>query len=54
MTIYELNKNSEAYSFNTTGMANYRVQLAVPSIIIIILFLKKLTNKYTKKLGIFS
>jgi len=42
------------HSFSTTGMANYRVQLAVPlSIknnfnIIIILFSKKLTNKYTK------
>jgi len=46
------------HSFNTTGMANYRVQLAVPpsiknNLIIIILFTKKLTNKYTIKLGIF-
>jgi len=45
------------HSFNATGMANYRVQLAVPLqlkitiIIIIILILfskKKLTNKYTR------
>jgi len=47
------------HSFNTTGMANYRVQLAVPLqliiiIIIIIVFSKKLSNKYTKKLGIFN
>jgi len=45
------------HSFNTTGTANYTVQLAVPPsttviiiiIIIIMLFLKTLTNKYTKK-----
>jgi len=48
------------HSFNTTAMANYRVQLAVtPSItiiiiIIIILFSKKLTNKYTRNLRIFN
>jgi len=44
------------HSFNTKGTANYRVQ--APStdnnIIIIIVFLKKLTNKYTKNLGIFN
>jgi len=45
-------------SLNTTGMANYRVQLAVPPsiknvtiIIMVILFLKKVN---TKKLGIFN
>jgi len=47
------------HSFNTTGTENYRVQLAVPpstnnnhnhnNIVF-----KKLTNKYTKKLGIFN
>jgi len=48
------------HSFNTTGTANYRIQLAVPpSIKITIIanhycFQKKLTNKYTKKLGIFN
>jgi len=45
------------HNFNTTVMENYRVQLAVPLkiaiIIIIILFSKKSANKYTKKLGIF-
>jgi len=42
------------HSFNTTGTANYRVKLAVPpstnnynNIVF-----KKLTNNYTKKLGI--
>jgi len=43
------------HSFNTTGMANYRVQLAVPSSTNHnhnnIVFFFKLTNKYTKKLG---
>jgi len=47
-------------SFNTTGMANYRVQLAVPpstknnynnQIIIIAFSKKKLTNKCTKKIS---
>jgi len=49
------------HSFNTTDTANYKAQLAVPPstkiaiIIIIMLFSKKkLTNKYTKKLGIFN
>jgi len=47
------------HSFNTTGIANYRIQLAVPPstkiiIIVIILFSKKSTNKYAKKLGIFN
>jgi len=54
------------HSFITTGTANYRIQLrsSAPStknnyciIIIIIIMLfskKKLTNKYTKKLGIFN
>jgi len=50
------------HSFNTTGTANYRIQLVGPLqlkitiiiIIIIILFSKKLTNKYTKQLGIFN
>jgi len=40
------------HSFNTTGMTNYRVQLQLIIIIIIIFF--KLTNKCTKKLGIFN
>jgi len=39
------------YSFNITGTVKYRVQLAVspPTITIIIIIIKKLTNKYTKK-----
>jgi len=43
------------HSFNTTGTANYRVQLAVlPSTNNNnnIVLKKKLTNKYNKKLGI--
>jgi len=51
------------YTFNTTGMANYRVQLAVPPLIKNnynnhnhnnTILKKKLTNKYTKKLEIFN
>jgi len=46
------------HSFNTSGMANYRVQLVVPLsikiIIIIIVFSKKLTNKYTKAIRNFQ
>jgi len=49
------------HSFNTTGTANYRVQLVVaPSIKNNYnnhnntVFKKKFTNKYTKKLGILN
>jgi len=47
------------HNFNTTGKANYRIQLAVPPSTnnnhnYNIVFKKNLTNKYTKKLGIFS
>jgi len=48
------------HSFNTTGMENYRVQLAVPPSTNNnhnhnnIVLKKKLTNKFTKRLGIFS
>jgi len=49
------------HSFNTTGTVNYRIQLAVPPLTTNDYsnhnhndtVLKKLTNKYTKKLGIF-